>query len=57
MEKNDYHYVDELCSFSKDLFIERTDARDAEYEISFCERDNLEGKRIPTMSSSRKYIR
>ena len=44
----------ELCSH--DTFIRRTKKRDAQYEKLFCGRKRIDGKRLPTTMSSRKYV-
>lgn len=43
-----------LCSH--DTFFERTKERDKEYDAYFCDRLNLDGKRIPTLMYTREYI-
>ena len=42
--------------FSRDTFIYRTTQRDREYEDAFGFRSNMDGLRIPTKMSSRRYI-
>ena len=42
--------------FSRDTFIHRTTQRDREYEEEFGYRRNIDGLRIPTKMSSRRYI-
>lgn len=42
--------------FSHDTFIYRTTQRDREYEDAFSFRSNMDGLRIPTKMSSRRYI-
>lgn len=42
--------------FSRDTFIYRTTQRDREYEDAFSFRSNMDGLRIPTKMSSRRYI-
>jgi len=41
---------------SHDTFYRRTSKRDAEYEILFCHRKRLDGKRLPTTMYARTYI-
>ena len=41
---------------SHDTFYRRTPKRDAEYEILFCNRKRLDGKRLPTTMYARTYI-
>ena len=47
----------DMLTFSKDVFFARTNLRDLKYDIAFAEREVLDGRRIPTMSSSRRYIK
>lgn len=42
--------------FSHDTFYRRTSERDNEYEILFCRRRNLDGKRLPSTMYARTYI-
>lgn len=42
--------------FCRDTFIYRTTQRDREYEDAFGFRSNMDGLRIPTKMSSRRYI-
>lgn len=42
--------------FSHDTFYRRTPKRDKEYEILFCRRCNLDGKRLPSTMYARTYI-
>lgn len=42
--------------FSHDTFYRRTPERDMEYEILFCRRHNLDGKRLPSTMYARTYI-
>ena len=41
---------------SHDTFIYRTKIRDRFYEILFCARKNIDGKRLPSTMYDRKYI-
>ena len=41
---------------SHDTFYRRTSKRDAEYEILFCHRKRLDGKRLPTTMYAKTYI-
>ena len=43
--------------FSNDVFYERTKIRDKQYEHIFAERKNMNGKRLPSTSYTRKYIK
>lgn len=42
--------------FSRDTFYRRTPERDKEYEILFCRRKRIDGKRLPSMMYARTYI-
>jgi len=42
--------------FSHDTFYRRTAERDREYEILFCHRKSIDGKRLPTTMYARTYI-
>lgn len=42
--------------FSEDTFYKRTKMRDKEYNIIFKDKDNLDGKRLPSTSYSRRYV-
>lgn len=42
--------------FSRDTFYRRTPERDKEYEILFCMRVRIDGKRLPSMMYARTYI-
>ena len=44
----------QLCSH--DTFYRRTRKRDAEYEEMFRSRKRIDGKRLPSTMSSRKYV-
>lgn len=41
---------------SRDTYYRRTEKRDAEYEITFCMRKHIDGKRLPTTMYARTYI-
>ena len=41
--------------FSRDTFYRRTAERDKEYEIIFCRRRNIDGKRLPSTMYAREY--
>ena len=47
----------EVLAFSKDVFYARNKLRDFQYERAFANREFINGKRIPTMSFSRRYIK
>ena len=42
--------------FSHDTFYRRTPERDKQYEIFFCHRRHIDGKRLPSTMYSRTYI-
>lgn len=42
--------------FSHDTFYKRTPERDKEYEILFCHRRNIDGRRLPSTMYARTYI-
>ena len=42
--------------YSQDIFYRRTFLRDKSYEMKFKSKINIDGKRIKTACSSRKYI-
>lgn len=42
--------------FSRDTYYRRTPERDKEYEILFCLRRNIDGKRLPSTMYARIYI-
>ena len=42
--------------FSRDTYYRRTPERDREYEILFCLRRNVDGKRLPSTMYARIYI-
>lgn len=42
--------------FSDDTFFRRTAERDREYEILFCRRRHIDGKRLPTTMYARVYV-
>ena len=41
---------------SHDTFIRRTKVRDRFFEILFCARKNIDGKRLPSTMFDRKYV-
>ncbi len=41
--------------FSRDTYYRRTPERDKEYEIMFCLRRNIDGKRLPSTMYAREY--
>ena len=41
---------------SHDTFIRRTRLRDRFYEILYCARKNIDGKRLPSTMYNRKYV-
>lgn len=41
--------------YSRDTFYRRTPERDKEYEILFCRRRNVDGKRLPSTMYARVY--
>ena len=45
----------ETIIFSNDVFYERTKTRDKQYEQLFTGRKNLNGKRLPSTSYTRRY--
>ena len=47
----------ETITFSSDVFYERTRARDKQYESIFADRKFVNGKRLPSTSYSRRYIK
>lgn len=42
--------------FSHDTYYRRIPERDKEYEILFCRRRNIDGKRLPSTMYARTYI-
>lgn len=42
--------------FSRDTYYRRTPERDKEYEILFCLRRNIDGKRLPSTMYARIYV-
>lgn len=48
--------VENNVAFSRDTFYLRTKKRDAQYELIFNTRKNIDGKRLPTTMYSREYI-
>lgn len=47
----------ETITFSNDVFYERTKCRDKQYENIFAVRKFVNGKRLPSTSYSRRYIK
>jgi len=43
-------------TFSHDTFYVRTKQRDAEYELIFCNKKHIDGKRLPTTMYARQYV-
>lgn len=43
--------------FSEDAYYERTKLRDRQYECIFAARKRIDGKRLPSTSFSRKYVK
>ncbi len=43
--------------FSHDTYYRRTPARDREYEYLFCDRRNIDGKRLPSTAYNRRYVK
>lgn len=41
--------------YSRDTYYKRTPERDKEYEILFCPRRNIDGKRLPSTMYARTY--
>lgn len=41
--------------YSRDTYYKRTPERDREYEILFCRRRNIDGKRLPSTMYAREY--
>lgn len=48
--------VENNVAISRDTYYRRTKKRDAEYELIFCSRKNINGKRLPTTMYSREYV-
>jgi hypothetical protein len=51
-----YDGVENNVVFSRDTYYRRTKKRDAEYELVYCSRRNVNGERLPTTMYSREYI-
>jgi len=51
-----YDDVENNVVFSWDTYYRRTKKRDAEYELVYCSRRNVNGKRLHTTMYSRDYI-
>lgn len=52
-EKSDIY---DNALISHDTYYRRTPKRDSEYKMLFEYKDNIDGKRIPSMAYTRKYI-
>ena len=50
-----YSTTDYNVLFSRDIYYARTAQRDAEYEAVFSEREEIDGKRLPTSGYVRVY--
>ena len=48
--------VENIVVLSHDTFYRRTKKRDREYELIFCERKHIDGKRIPSTMYARTYV-
>lgn len=48
--------VENNVVLSHDTFYRRTKKRDREYELIFCERKHIDGKRIPSTMYARTYV-
>ena len=51
-----YDCEEDNAVVSRDTFYKRSPVRDREYEIIFCTRRNINGKRLPTTMYTRKYV-
>lgn len=51
-----YDGVENNVVFSRDTYYRRNKRRDAEYELIYCSRRKVNGKRLPTTMYSREYI-
>lgn len=51
-----YDSVENNVLFSQDTYYRRNKRRDAEYELVYRFRKNINGKRLPTSMYSREYI-
>ena len=47
----------ERLILSNDVFYERTKSRDRQYEHIFADRKHIDGKRLPSTSYTRRYIK
>ena len=47
----------DMIIFSNDVFYGRTKIRDKQYEYVFAERKNMNDKRLPSTSYTRRYIK
>lgn len=50
-----YDCKEDNTVFSHDTYYRRTPERDNQYEILFCHRRNVDGKRLPSTMYSRTY--
>lgn len=48
--------VENNVVLSHDTFYRRTKKRDCEYELIFCKRKHIDGKRIPSTMYARTYV-
>ena len=53
----EFNEKDEPITFSSDVFYERTTVRDKLYELHFAQRRFIDGKRLPSMSYTRRYVK
>ena len=51
-----FGYPEPTEVMSRDTYYRRTKRRDAEYEMLFCSRKRLDGKRVPATMYTRIYI-
>lgn len=51
-----YSDTEDNVILSHDTFYRRTKKRDREYELIFCERKHIDGKRIPSTMYARTYV-
>lgn len=51
-----YDGMEDPGMVSRDVYYRRTRARDKEYELFFCGRRNLDGKRLPATMHTRRYV-
>ena len=52
-----YGHEENNVIFSHDTYYARNRHRDNAYERYYCERKNLDGKRLPTTMYARKYVK